>query len=620
MKNIFYLGIAMVVMASCDKYESPERTPMPPVGDLYNDIYSPVKDEGQYWFPETKGSPELLLNCVWIGNEAQNNRPDHPDPNLGLPAHLTVQSAVGISSKALTEGRSKVAIWLQDESRSDSYKLSLNYIKGLAPKQIWDVQARQTILLNEVKGLYSGYVLVDVKNNPESAIYGAVASHVHNAFIVDVRDKSIYENDFMQLVDATAKTTRDAWVEFKDKCNNKALVLMPVQTGQLRDFAIANDLFVMNLVKDQEHPEKGTNLDWFNEVLDWLEPNSPVYGWEQGLWGEDAFVKPVSEHGHMMVPYDWVCNTTLTSLNYKERQGNMLAKVTNPKYIDFDSPKKKFVMYYHSDGDNVGWMTSSFDGTTYFTNPDASKNKVSFGVPVTNLSMIMPDQLNNLFNIQSSNCSIIEALGGGYYYCDLFAKYQNKITRKEALQKIAQKTASHMRQHRIKILGLVAWDVLGNDAREAFQEYISANDQLEGIIATGYAPYSGGKGEIMWFKNSKGVDIPVVTMKYALWNFQGHNAEREGSPTYIAKKVNQETDPFTAIGIHAWSAFHDIGDSMDDTAENAPGGTVQGPSAASLCSAKLNDDTEVVNAEEFIWRVRMHYHPEQTKEILEKFY
>ena len=31
--------------------------------------------------------------------------------------------------------------------------------------------------------------------------------------------------------DARAKSTEDAWREFRDKCSNKALVVMPVQTG-----------------------------------------------------------------------------------------------------------------------------------------------------------------------------------------------------------------------------------------------------------------------------------------------------------------------------------------------------------------------------------------------------
>ena len=62
--------------------------------------------------------------------------------------------------------------------------------------------------------------------------------------IVDVRDKEYYEEaGYTMKYDARSKTTAQAWAEFKDKCSNKALVIMPVQTGELREFAIKNELF-----------------------------------------------------------------------------------------------------------------------------------------------------------------------------------------------------------------------------------------------------------------------------------------------------------------------------------------------------------------------------------------
>ena len=86
----------------------------------------------------------------------------------------------------------------------------------------------------------------------------------------------------------------------KDKCSNKALVIMPVQTGELREFAIKNELFVLNLNKRQGTSIAGQNTALLKEILAWLEPNAPVYGWEQGV-SEDAFVDLVSKSGH---PHD----------------------------------------------------------------------------------------------------------------------------------------------------------------------------------------------------------------------------------------------------------------------------------------------------------------------------
>ena len=53
---------------------------------------------------------------------------------------------------------------------------------------------------------------------------------------MDVRDKAYFDSQgYSMLYDARAKSTADAWYEFKDKCSNKALVVMPVQTGELRE-------------------------------------------------------------------------------------------------------------------------------------------------------------------------------------------------------------------------------------------------------------------------------------------------------------------------------------------------------------------------------------------------
>ena len=115
--------------------------------------------------------------------------------------------------------------------------------------------------------------------------------------------------------------------------------------------------------------------------------------------------------------------------------------------------------------------------------------------------------------------------------------------------------------------------------------------------------YAGGEGEIMWFKNSKGIKIPVITVKYTIWDFGKTNKEREGVPDYIAKKLNVEAlkEPFSLVAVHAWSKF-----SKNNT----------GAGAVKLCATKLDKNIEIVNIEELIWRIRMKYQPEQTKKII----
>ena len=112
--------------------------------------------------------------------------------------------------------------------------------------------------------------------------------------------------------------------EFKDKCNNEGLVLMPVNTGELRDFAIQHGYFVINLNSSYAVPD-GANKELLKEVLAWLAPGAPVYGWEQVI-PEVDFVGPASLTGHIWIPNDWSYNLAFTSLDYKNRQSANLAK------------------------------------------------------------------------------------------------------------------------------------------------------------------------------------------------------------------------------------------------------------------------------------------------------
>ena len=579
----------------------------------YEELYDSTADKGQYWHPESQMKPVLYWSCTDVMGNSENNTLGKKKITEGLQYHLLAQSLAGLVNRAVEEGNSKVGVWMHDPTGNLNYEISRQALHEMGISEIGKKNAVELLSQNSdpinsintnLKNLVKGYVLTDVEENPESNIVASVASHVFNSIIVDVRDRDFFESQgYRMTYDATEKTTIDAWREFKDECNNKALVLMPVQTAQLREFAIKNNLFVINTNKQYGDPRKGNNLPLFEEILQWLEPNSPVYGWEQGV-GEVSFTKRISETGNMMVPSDWSYNTTLTSLNYKERQPDQV-NVFNPKSIDWTKENKKFTSFYLSDGDNIQWMMNGFSSTEYYGHPDAGNLKMSFGFPVDNLSMMAPATCQRYFDQQAENTSIVQTFGGGYNYIDNFGESKS---RKELLESISKATSAHMRQHRVKVLAVMAKNVFSRESREAYQSYINANDQLEGIIALQYTPYAGGKGKIMWFKNTKGYDIPVLTIKYSIWDFGELNKPQEGSPDYIAKKLNDSSDQFNLVIIHAWSGF---------SSEGTTGGQIRGTGAAKLCADRLKEDIEIINIEEMIWRVRMKYRPGQTRAYLE---
>ena len=92
-----------------------------------------------------------------------------------------------------------------------------------------------------------------------------------------------------------------------------------------------------------------------------------------------------------------------------------------------------------------------------------------------------PAQFDNLLSQQKPNCSILEMLGGGYCAWVIIARM---VTGAEEICKSGQNAFSaHMRQHLVKLLGVMAMNVKSEAAKEAFQAYVDANDQLEGIVA-----------------------------------------------------------------------------------------------------------------------------------------
>ena len=484
------------------------------------EIRDSVPDTELHYMPEMKKKPVKYWTCTGVISVGNRNSVNETETMQGLQYHLLCQSLAGLTNRAVEMGKSKVAVWLYDHGEKVSYELSKIALEDM---NIREHGVRNGLELAcesygwsdgievQLRSLFDGYVLTDVKNNPESGVVASVASHVYNSIIVDVRDKEYFEKvGYTLKYDATRKTTLDAWREFKSQCNNDALVIMPVQTGELREFAIKNNLFVLNLNKRQGDARYGQNAALLDEVLAWLKPNAPVYGWEQGV-SEDQFVSRVSKSGHPMIPCDWSYNHSLTSLLYTERQQPVQAQSFNQKFIDFGK-KRNYVSFFLSDGDNIQWMMQDF-ATSFYDVPEAIEVKMSYGLPVSTLSMMAPAQLHNLMNLRRDECSVLEMLGGGYYYIDTYSQNNN---RNDNLKVAAERLAVSMRRYHVGLLGVMAMDVKSVASKEAYQAFVDANDRLEGIIALQYSPYAGGGGEVFWVTNKNGYDIPVITKVFPL--------------------------------------------------------------------------------------------------------
>ncbi|MCQ2183823.1 MAG: hypothetical protein MJY62_00230 [Bacteroidales bacterium] len=574
----------------------------------YSSLIDPLSDAGQFFIPEPSFTPEAYWTLTYNNGYGSRNNVRTASGTAsnkftGLQHYLLVQSLAGVVNKACIEGKSDIAIWLEISGKGYAQeKAALDAeCKGqIGVQNVYELLTKEYSVWNgvnpTVKQLIKGYVLCDVVGNPESANCAAVAAHVYDAVIVDKTDESLVSAlGYKKLYDCSTMSLSQAFDEFKNKCNNTALVLMPVATGEWRDYAIANKLFIMNLNK-QYASGRAENASLFSTVLDWLKPCSQVLGWEQGC-GEDVFVNRVSRHGHMVLAADWSYNHTLTSRNYKSRQSSAVVKSVNPRSIDYNL-KKNFVSYFLTDGDNYQFIITDNFESNYYCLPSASTTRTAFEIGTQSLTQLAPTRFQYLVDHQpSEDCTIMETFGGGYYYVDTFSTEGSAASNRSAnLKTIAERTAAHMRQHGIKVLHVMAQDLSSSRTKEALQAFVDANDRLEGITAVQYSPYTGGAGEIIWLKNKAGYDIPCITAKYMLWKDLGL------TPETVADDISgKESAPsYSAVCLHAWSEF----------------GGRRSSDNATMCHARLNASFKAVSIQELIWRVRMSHNPQQTKQYL----
>ena len=98
----------------------------------------------------------------------------------------------------------------------------------------------------------------------------------------------------------------------------------------------------------------------------------------------------------------------------------------------------------------------------------------------------------------------------------------------------------------------------------------------------------------------------------------------------MARKLRTDTgaaSKYSLICVHAWSKFLDQGTSEDEISENIVGyetipwdrpDMIHSAGAAELCTRRLGEEFQVVNAEELIWRLRMERDPVRTRAAIEE--
>jgi hypothetical protein len=144
-----------------------------------------------------------------------------------------------------------------------------------------------------------------------------------------------------------------------------------------------------------------------------------------------------------------------------------------------------------------------------------------------------------------------------------------------------------------------------------------------------YAPYEAGAGKTFWVKDRNGIELPVITARYSIWEHQ-NGRERSGTPAKVAREIRQtidrtKTPRYDWTIAHVWSWFKNFPGSNED-AENLPQetapahGGVRGYSPVTWCAQRLPDNIRLVSPEEMVWRIRMAHNPVQTKLMMNQIH
>ena len=267
-------------------------------------------------------------------------------------------------------------------------------------------------------------------------------------------------------------------------------------------------------------------------------------------------------------------------------------------------------------------------GDSYWGNPERGKIPHGWSFCFAHLAQLCPQAIDYALTTRKPNDWLIE-WGGGYYFPDHFGR--KRTNRCELLARHARRTWAQMKAVNTRIIGFNVAQYDSAEARLAYQAFAGETDSLLAILVFQYAPYEAGAGTTFWVKDRNGIDVPVITARYSIWE-HANNRERAGTPAKIAREMAKTVEKMPAdqlprydwVICHAWSWFKKSPGS-DENAENMPQenaatqGGVRGYSPVTWCAERLPPTVRVVSPEELVWRIRMKHDPSQTKKLISQF-
>jgi hypothetical protein len=573
-------------------------------------------DNGAGWWP-AQAMPKALVRT--------KNQNEFPSPRI--PYQMMVQSVAGLAAKGVNEGRADEMVWVGIDDNvdvEDWFARLLQRHPQLEMRGIfgpWDLVDRYA-----KQGLIKGYILyrsdpskgetsqhrpgMDCSVNVATSLAGLL-----DGIIVDESlEGEAKAHGLTMLLDVRDKTQAWCFETYNDRFNRRMVCTQDPRKPNVRDLAIAQRTLV---VYGYAEPVP--------TVMKWLDPLSPILGWNGG--DEFKTTEMSTLWGHIQTATDWAVNLPVLMAGTAEA-GQSKVKNFDPRTIDWNDTRSA-VSFVDTDGDNVDWSEGDFfrarNSKNYWASPDRGKIPFGWSCCFAHLAQLCPEAIDYAVATQSPNDSFIE-LGGGYYYPDLFGL--KRPNRWELLAQHAQRTWALMKKNNTRIIGFNVSKLDSSEALKAYEVFVRQTDGLLAILVFQYDGYEAGAGKTFWVKDRNGIEVPVISARYAIWNYLNHRP-RAGTPAKVAREIRQtvektpqgEQPRYDWVIVHAWSWFKKASGN-DENAENMPqedaaakgGQSVYTP--VTWCAERLPSSIRTVSPEELIWRIRMKHNPVQTKKLI----
>ena len=567
------------------------------------------------WWP-VQALPKVLVRTT--------NQQEFPEPRVAL--QMMAQSVAGLAAKAVNEGRGNELVWVNNGDGD----LEKWYVRLLAehpdlekagafgPWELVDRYAK--------RGMIKGYILYRVDkskgddNGYESRLNCSVnvatslAGLLDGVLVDEELENTAKAHGLKLLVDAREKTQAWCFQNYRDQFNRRMLCTQDPRKPHVRDLVIAHKVFT---VYGQDEPTP--------TAMKWLEPLSPILGWNGG--DEFANTDLSTRYGHIQTATDWCLNLPVLMAGTE--------KVILPKVKSFDpgtidwKDSRSAVSFIDTDGDNVQWLQGNFFGNaSYWGNSQRGKIPFGWSCCFDHLAQLCPQAIGYALATRSTNDWFVE-WGGGYYYPDHFGL--ERTNRWELLALHARRTWELMRKTNTRIIGFNVTRYDSPEARKAYEVFAGRTDGLLAILVFQYSAYEAGAGKTFWVKDRNGIDVPVITARYSIWEHANARA-RAGTPAKIAREIREtveKTPPgqlprYDWVIDHVWSWFKRA-PGTDENAENMPQENarsedgVRGYAPVTWCAERLPGSIRVVSPEELVWRIRMKHDPTQTRKMISQF-